>query len=214
MSKVLLLRQWYDCKGKFMTTSYILSGQPNTVRYLDSNRKGLSVFQHDDMKILQKPTYFTVMAYISNAKSFDAIYECCPTKNCNRKLAFNSYKTFYCEKCDLQTCQPLYKYVVNMSIMDSQSTTWLTAFDDQAEALLGKSASKLKSLSKQDEQLFQTCFKNLDYKPCVFKLRSKTEYYKGSSRVRSTLVKWLHIDYNAESCRLLKEIESMTGKSF
>lgn len=75
-----------------------------------------------------------------------------------------------------------------MHLADATGFHWVTAFQDCAEKLLGKTAKEMGDI-KDDEDLFDSTLKNSLFKPYQMTLRSKLESYNVSSCCNYTTTK-------------------------
>lgn len=64
-----------------------------------------------------------------------------------------------------------YRYILNMSIIDDSGSTWVTAFNDQAEKLLGVTARELFEMRTSDNQAgYDKVFADCLFKPFIAKV--------------------------------------------
>ena len=70
----------------------------------------------------------------------------------------------FCLQCN-------YRYILNMSIIDESGSTWVTAFNDQAEKLLGVTARELFEMRTSDNQAgYDKVFADCLFKPFIAKV--------------------------------------------
>lgn len=63
-----------------------------------------------------------------------------------------------------------YRYILNMSIMDDTGSTWVTAFNDQAEKLLGVTARELFEMRCTEAADYDKVFADCLFKPIIAKV--------------------------------------------
>ena len=81
-----------------------------------------------------------------------------------------------------------------------------TAFDNQAQTMLGKSAAEMKRLKSADPAAYDSVFVKAQWKQMLFRLRTKIETYNGQSRLKSTLLSANGINFATEGALLVKDI--------
>lgn len=82
-------------------------------------------------------------------QSVNLFYLACPAENCGKKVTQNDSGSFDCIKCNKSHPTCLVKYILNMVLSDASTATWVTAFDEAAICIIGKSAAEIKQLRDQ-----------------------------------------------------------------
>jgi len=136
-------------------------------------------------------------------------YLACPNKDCNKKVTVNDVSgEVFCEKCNMNYAQGVPRYILNFIICDYSGSAWVTAFNEQAEAILGVPASRLQECkTANNEQAFESVFQQAVFKSFVFKIRAKAETVQDEQRVRCHAIGIAPLDYRKEAQALLQEIE-------
>ena len=104
-----------------------------------------------------QPDFFTVRATITFfkhdwEKGSLPWYMACPTVGCNKKVTEDS-GSWHCEKCSRSYPNASPRYILSLMVCDPTGSTWLTAFNDAAQALLGgTTAEQLNQLIQQDQK--------------------------------------------------------------
>lgn len=107
--------------------------------------------------LVLQPDFFTVRATITFfkhdwEKGSLPWYMACPTVGCNKKVTEDS-GSWHCEKCSRSYPNASPRYILSLMVCDPTGSTWLTAFNDAAQALLGgTTAEQLNTLIQQDQK--------------------------------------------------------------
>ena len=80
-------------------------------------------------------------------------YASCP--KCTKKVVGDEVNGCNCEACGWSGTECSYRYMCALVAMDSTGSQWLTAFNDQATALLGKTADVLKKIKDESKSEFE-----------------------------------------------------------
>ena len=81
---------------------------------------------------------------------------------CSKKCIGEDGAGFSCEACGWTGDKCTYRYILQMAIQDATSTGYVTAFNEQAASILGKSADELKALKDVSQACTSlVCFINL-----------------------------------------------------
>jgi len=176
---------------------------------MDDSRKSLA-----EVKALQlgsEPEYANIRATISRVSPSSKQeerpiwYSSC-TK-CSRKVVGDEGSGFSCESCGWSGAQCTYRYILSLAVSDATTTAYVSAFNDQATALLGKTADDLKALKEQSETEYQAVLDAAAFKRYVFRMRAKMETYQDQARQKLQVLSLKPIDFATEAKALLKEIE-------
>lgn len=65
-----------------------------------------------------------------------------------------------------------------MNIVDATGSRWITAFNEDAEKILGVSAQELGELRENDNDAYMQKFAEAIYKRFTFTLRAKSEVFQ------------------------------------
>jgi len=120
---------------------------------------------------------------------------------------------------DFNIKPPVARYLLSATITDSTTTTWVTAFNDQAQGLLGgNSADYLKSIATDPSQYDQVLGR-FNFQQYNFRLRAKMETERpgfgggdgggGEARVRCHVMDAKPLVFRTESTILLDEIAKL-----
>lgn len=72
------------------------------------------------------------------------------------------------------------RYILNLSVMDHTGHIWITAFNEAAESLLGKTADELMEIKESDEGAFGNIIQSATGKTFTFSCSAKQDSYNVS----------------------------------
>lgn len=98
-----------------------------------------------------------------------------------------------------------------MSLADWTSNRWVTAFADTAEAILGKSSQEIGEALEMNKDEGEAMLTSVQFKPYLFKLRTKVEYFSDSPRNKITVQSVSPLNYKDYNEYLIKNIQRLTG---
>ena len=115
--------------------------------------------------------------------------------------------TFYCEKTQKTIETPTKRYILSVQAADATGSSWLSAFNDQAEQLLGRTADDLAALKEAgDDAGYNDAIDGAIWKTYNMNLRVKADEWNGEKRIKTTITGLAPVDYAAESKELLAAI--------
>ncbi|KAL5995365.1 Replication protein A 70 kDa DNA-binding subunit A [Asimina triloba] len=201
------VRDWFDRGGKEASTRSISHdvmpvGQQNEIR------KTVSQIKDEGLGRAGKPDWVTVKGTISFIKADPFCYTACPLtvgdRQCSKKVT-KSGRNWHCERCDQEIQECDYRYLLQAQVHDHTGLTWVTAFQESGEEILGCSAKELYLLKyeQQDDIRFGEVIRNSLFKQLMFRLKIKEEMYGDEQRVKITVVKVEKVNFSAESRYLL-----------
>ncbi|KAJ7277071.1 hypothetical protein O6H91_02G027800 [Diphasiastrum complanatum] len=210
------IRSWYDRDGKEATMTSAGASLPS-----GTSRGSWSVFADRaficDITVPEvgegKPAFFNVRACISFVKPEQPMwYLACGT--CNRKVTEEGHSSFWCEGCQkrYETCNR--RYIMSAKMTDSTGETWISAFNEQAEQLLGHSAEELAKIRSQDDngKSYLAELTKVSWHPRIFRLSVAQTEYMNEKRQRITIRSVHNVDWAAESNYLLEQIALLKSK--
>ncbi|KAG0625162.1 hypothetical protein M758_2G032500 [Ceratodon purpureus] len=203
------LRAWYEQDGKTASSTPAgasLPGGTNQSRSSFTDRAVLSEITEPSVGE-GKPVYLNVRAYISFIKPDQAMwYIACQT--CNRKLVEESTSSYWCEGCQKhsETCSR--RYIMQAKLLDSSGEAWVSAFNEQAESLLGVSADNLSEMRSQagEDNQYEKAVRKAMWQPRVYRISAAQTEYMGEKRQRLTVRTVVPVDWVAESKNLLAKM--------
>ncbi|KAI3831046.1 hypothetical protein MKW92_019847 [Papaver armeniacum] len=209
--ETLMLKKWFDSEGRNMQAISISKESSGTGR-LDV-RKTLSQIKDDQLGTSEKPDWITVKARISFIKTEPFCYTACPDmvgdRPCNKKVANDGDGRWKCDRCEKSFSECDYRYILQLQIQDFTGYTWVTAFQETGEKIMGYSAKELYYLKheEQDEEKFSDIMRGVLLNRYILKLKVKQETFGDDQRVKSTLVAVEKLNFSTESRHLLDLID-------
>ncbi|XP_022999209.1 replication protein A 70 kDa DNA-binding subunit A [Cucurbita maxima] len=208
LSEALILRDWYDGGGK-NTTSLSISKEIMSGSAKNEIRKSVSQIKDEGLGRSDKPDWITVKATISFIKTDSFCYTACPLmigdRQCNKKVTRSGNSKWLCDRCNqvFEDCD--YRYLLQAQIQDHTGLTWVTAFQETGEEILGVSAKELYMLKyeQQDDVKFGEIIRGKIFDQFLFRLKIKEEMYGDEQRVKNTVVKADKVNYSSESKYML-----------
>ncbi|CAD5166633.1 replication protein A 70 kDa DNA-binding subunit A-like [Musa acuminata AAA Group] len=208
------LKDWYNREGKNMSALSI-SRDTTTMSRTDVVRKTVSQIKDEGLGRSEKPDWITVKATITFIKVDNFCYTACPLmvgdRLCNKKVNNNGDGTWHCDRCDQSFPECEYRYLLQFQIQDHTGMTWVTAFQEGGEEILGVTAKELYSLKyqEQDDLKFAEIIRRVLFHQHLFKLKVKEETFSDEQRVKSTVIKAEKVNPSSESIYLLGLIEKL-----
>ncbi|XP_062148228.1 replication protein A 70 kDa DNA-binding subunit A [Alnus glutinosa] len=202
------LRNWFDGVGKSASSvsisrEIILGGSKNEIR------KTVSQIKDEGFGRSDKPDWVTVKAAISFIKTDTFCYTACPLmigdRQCNKKVTRSGNARWQCDRCNQEFEECDYRYLLQAQIQDHTGLTWVTAFQESGEEILGCSAKELYSLKyeDQDDDRFGGIIRSRLFIQYLFRLKIKEEMYGDEQRVKITVVKVDNVNYSSEGRYML-----------
>ncbi|XP_077234828.1 replication protein A 70 kDa DNA-binding subunit A-like [Tasmannia lanceolata] len=210
------LMEWFDREGK-NAISQSISRDASSMGRTDS-RKTVSQIKDEELGRSEKPDWITVKATVSFIKVENFCYTACPLmvgdRQCNKKVNNNGDGTWVCERCDQSVPECDYRYLLQLQIQDHTGLTWVTAFQESGEEIMGISAKDLYMLKyeEQDDVKFGEIIRKILFTQYLFKLKVKEETFSDEQRVKSTVVKAEKVNFSSESKFLLSSIDKLPGE--
>lgn len=95
-----------------------------------------------------------------------------------------------------------------VKVSDSTGETWLSAFNDEAEKIIGCTADDLNDLKSEEGEVneFQTKLKEATWSSHLFRISVSQQEYNSEKRQRITVRGVSPIDFAAETRLLLQDI--------
>ncbi|CAH9077529.1 unnamed protein product [Cuscuta europaea] len=186
------LKEWFDREGKNAPTISI--SRESSIGRTDV-RKTISQIKDERLGTSEKPDWITISATPSFIKPENFCYTACPLmigdRQCNKKVVNNGDGKWLCERCDRTIDECDYRYILQFQIQDHTGLTWVTAFQETGDEMMGVSAKDLYFIKheEQDDDRFQEIMRSVLFKKYIFKLKVKEEMFSDEMRVKSTVVK-------------------------
>lgn len=198
------LRNWFDRGGKnaasvSISREIMPGGSKNEIR------KTVSQIKDEGLGRSDKPDWVTVKATIAFIKTDSFCYTACPLmigdRQCNKKVTRSGSTKWQCDRCNQEFEECDYRYLLQAQVQDHTGLTWVTAFQEAGEEILGCSAKELYLLKYegQDDDRFGGIIRSRLFNQYLFRLKIKEEMYGDEQRVKITVVKADNVNYSSES---------------
>jgi len=207
--KTAILRKWYDYDGKnakikALSIPGAFSGP--------TERKTFSAIKDENLGFGDKPDYIMIrgtITFFRHDLEKPPWYNACPNKECNKRVqpTQNDVLKWNCDKChkDYASCTP--RFILALMVCDDTGSSWLTAFNEAAEKLLGKTAQELQKMKEDGhEEEFEKVFQEANFKTYMMKLRTKVDNWQDETRVRCVILSIQPVDYKQECQYLFEQI--------
>ncbi|KAF8107604.1 hypothetical protein N665_0119s0067 [Sinapis alba] len=207
------LKEWFEREGRSapcISISREFSGSGRV-----DIRKTISQIKDEKLGTSEKPDWITVNATIIYMKVDNFYYTACPLMNgdrpCNKKVTDNGDGTWRCEKCDKCVDECDYRYILQLQLQDHTGLTWVTAFQEAGEEIMGMSAKDLYYVKHEhnDEEKFEDIIRKVAFTKYIFKLKVKEETYGDEPTVKATVVKVDKPNYSSDTRTILGAIDKL-----
>lgn len=205
------LTEWFSHVGKD-TAAQSISRDIMPVGGKNEIRKTISQIKDEGLGRSERPDWVAVKATITFIKTDTFCYTACPLmigdRQCNKKVTKSGNTRWLCDRCNQEFEKCDYRYLLQAQIQDHSGLTWLTAFQESGEEIMGCSAKELYRLKyeEQEDDRFADLIHSRLFAQYLFRLKIKEETYGEEQRVKITMVKADRIDYPVESRYLLDTI--------
>lgn len=210
------LKGWFENEGK-NTPSVPISRETMTMARTDV-RKMISQIKDERLGTSEKPDYISVSATVIYIKPENFYYTACPImagdRQCNKKVINNGDGTWRCDKCDQTMGECDYRYILQFQIQDHTGTTWVTAFQECGEEIMGVPAKDLYDMKYEshDDERFAEILRNALFNKYIFKLKVKEETFSDEQRVKSTVMRAEKVNFSSETRFLLDLVDKLKSE--
>ncbi|MQL96812.1 hypothetical protein Taro_029488 [Colocasia esculenta] len=209
------LRGWFDGGGK-SAASQSISKDVMPVLQQNEIRKTVSQIKDEGLGRREKPDWVTVKATVSFIKTDTFCYTACPLtvgdRQCGKKVSRVGNGNWCCDRCNQEFRECDYRYLLQVQVQDHTGLTWVTAFQESGEEILGISAKELYLMKheEQDDIKFAEIIRCCLFEQYLFRLKIKEETYGDEQRVKVTVVKSEKVNPSVESRYLLDFLSKMS----
>ncbi|KAI5070171.1 hypothetical protein GOP47_0014514 [Adiantum capillus-veneris] len=212
LPQALQTKAWFEQGGK-SSVAQPISKEGGGGPRLDM-RKTVSQIKDEGLGRSDKPDWIALRATISFIKTDNFCYTACPLpvgdRQCNKKVVSNGDGTWRCDRCDKAVAECDYRYLLSVQVQDHTGITWITAFQDAGEEIMGVSAKDLFTWKENENPKFKESIQKLLFTQYVFKLKVKEEHYNDEMRVKCTAIKSERLDFAGESKVLIDAIRKIS----
>lgn len=207
------LKDWFNKEGKNIPVVSISRDTSSLARM--EVRKTIAQIKDERLGTSGKPDWITVCATVTFMKGDSFCYTACPNKigerQCNKKVTNNGDGTWRCEKCEQTVDECDYRYILQLQINDHTGLTWVTAFQESGEDIMGVPAKELYFMKyeEQDDEKFAEITHAVLFTKYLFKLKVQENTFNDEQRVKSTVVKAERLNFPLETRYLLDMVDKM-----
>eukprot|EP00499_Haloplacidia_sp_CaronLabIsolate_P015289 CAMPEP_0196780976 /NCGR_PEP_ID=MMETSP1104-20130614/8952_1 /TAXON_ID=33652 /ORGANISM="Cafeteria sp., Strain Caron Lab Isolate" /LENGTH=612 /DNA_ID=CAMNT_0042151193 /DNA_START=21 /DNA_END=1856 /DNA_ORIENTATION=+ len=191
-----------------------------------ASRHTVSAFHDGTMGQTDQTDWARLKGCITFVRSSNWCYPSCPGrredgKDCRKKLTQLTESSWSCERCGREYERPTYRYIASMCVGDHTGQAWVTAFDEEASALLGQSADELMALKERSAPVegsdlppaVQAVFDRVLFQEFFLKTRARMEDTPdGERRLRVSLAAAEPVNYATENKLLIDAIQQYMGE--
>ncbi|MCO5550688.1 hypothetical protein L7F22_004178 [Adiantum nelumboides] len=211
LPQALQTKAWFEQGGK-NTVAQPISKDGGVPR--PDMRKTVSQIKDEGLGRSDKPDWIALRATISFIKTDSFCYTACPLpvgdRQCNKKVVSNGDGTWRCDRCDKAVAECDYRYLLSVQVQDHTGVTWITAFQDAGEEIMGVPAKDLFEWKENESSKFKEAIQKLLFTQYLFKLKVKEEHYNDEMRVKCTAIKSERLDFTGESKVLIDTISRIS----
>ncbi|XP_072949136.1 replication protein A 70 kDa DNA-binding subunit [Epargyreus clarus] len=207
------LRGWYDNGGADMD---VVNISARAGGYQGGSGEWLTFAEAEERQLGagDKGDYFSLLGTLTFTYPDNAVYKACPSDQCNKKLVDQENGLYRCEKCNREYPNFKYRLLLAANVSDPTGDQRVTAFNEAAEAMLGRTAAEVGAMFEYDKNAYAALFQDIKFKTFVFKFRTKMENYNDETRLKTTVMNVQPIDYKEANARLIKSIKALSGIDF
>lgn len=205
------LRGWYDRAGATASVTNISArsgdgGMGGGGEWLTFNEAAAKRLGGGD-----KGDYYNLLGVLTFTFSDNAVYKACPQDSCNKKVVDQENGLYRCEKCNREYPNYKHRLLLGANVSDPTGDERITAFNEAAEAMLGKTAAEIGQLLEYDKNAYAQLFEEVKFKTFVFRFRTKMETYSDEARLKTTVMSAQPVDYKDANSKLVKSIKALSG---
>ncbi|MCO5560125.1 hypothetical protein L7F22_013732 [Adiantum nelumboides] len=205
------LRAWFDSGGK--ASSFQPISHEGGTGLHGEMRKTVAQIKDEGLGRSGRPDWVAVKGTISFVKTDKLCYTACSLVNgdrpCNRKVTNRGDGKWYCDSCDKLIDECEYRYLLSFQVQDHTGVTWVTAFQEAAEDILGVSAKELQAWKEDGDSRFEDATQKVLFTRRLFKLKVKEETYNDELGVKCSVLRAEHLNYPMENKVVLDSIRSL-----
>ncbi|CAG4956129.1 unnamed protein product [Colias eurytheme] len=202
------LRGWYDNGGANMDIVNISAraggysgGSSEWITFSEAEAKQLGSGSKGD--------YFSLLGVLTFTFADNAVYKACPQEQCNKKLVDQENGQYRCEKCNREYPNYKYRLLLGANVSDPTGDQRITAFNETAEAMLGKTSAEIGQMFEYNKSGYARLFEDVKFKTFVFKFRTKMEVYSDEARLKTIVMNAQPVDYKDANARLVRSITAL-----
>jgi replication factor A1 len=212
------LKAWWEAGGAGSTESISVNAREGGAAGPrdDSSRMTTAEFveRGETLAVASEPLYASMRCYMSKTlggagggnqgEERSIWYGACP--KCNKKVVGDDASGHSCENCGWSGAECAYRYILPIVVLDAEGSCVMTAFNDQATALLGIKADDLKKLKDTSPAQYEAALAKGQWKQYVLRTRGKMDSYNNNTRLKSHVLSAASIKFAEEAKLMLSDI--------
>jgi replication factor A1 len=210
------LQEWYekqDAVDVFANLPFLSSTQSNMASQDIGNTPVMSISEGINLVKGKegKAEFFGIRATITLFKhdqSVNMTYDSCPAEKCLKKVTENPDGSYYCDKCKRNYPDCHIRYVLNMVLADSSTSTFVSVFDEAGTVIVGQEASEIKKLRQMESPDLPAFLDGIVHLEAIFKIKAAEELYNDEYRAKCAVLGAYPIDYIKESASIISKIKT------
>lgn len=133
-------------------------------------------------------------------------YRAC--KTCNKKVTETVDTGYWCEGCQKKDEECCLRYIIEVKVSDSTGEAWFSAFNVEAEKMIGCTNDELNMLKSEEGEAneFQTKLKEATWSSHLFRVSVSQQEYNSEKRQRITVRRVSPTDFRAKTRLLLQDV--------
>lgn len=206
------LRGWFDAGGKGAAVQALTAGKGGGGGMVLGDRKSLEEAELEDvvpgMASGGGNVAFVARGYVSFIKKDKELSYPSDPDTKKKVTETGAPGMWHSESSgrELSEDEVVHRYIASMKVADFSGTQWVTAFDEAAVAIIGRSAGEMRSLFHTDMSLYESILDDCFFRPIVMKMSVREDTWQGESRMRYTVNRVEKANFVSESRALLSEI--------
>ncbi|KAJ9514509.1 hypothetical protein QJQ45_016236, partial [Haematococcus lacustris] len=212
------LRAWWD-QGGASAAPVAMSGQGGGGGGgRSNNRTTLQAIKDEGLGTLGKPEWVNVTATINFLRTQSSnqpgvVYPSCPAtfsgRSCQKKMSEIQPGEYSCDRCNQTTYQPVWRYMLSLTVLDHTGQQWLSAFGDSADVLFGFPADKYVQMRNEQPEWDERVGQLFNFKHMVFRLKVAEDTWNEETRIKVSIFKMEEVNYAKESAVVLDIIHKL-----
>lgn len=193
------LLTWWQNTGCNKTDFVSLAGETGGSGNSDNSNMGrvqlksLADIEKENLGTGDQPSYIDVKAYITHFQKRENTYYMADPET-NKKVTESGDGSYQTNDGKIVENPSVRLLVNSIKISDQFDECWVTAFNDQAETMLGCTGEELKDA--EQNQTSDDIYNRALFKDYFLRLKVKEEFYQDTPRKRVTIMKIAEVDYD------------------
>eukprot|EP00879_Flechtneria_rotunda_P025305 GHRR01026883.1.p1 GENE.GHRR01026883.1~~GHRR01026883.1.p1 ORF type:complete len:797 (+),score=258.36 GHRR01026883.1:172-2562(+) len=206
------LRNWYDVQGGSSMAVAALSEKGGGGGGRQDRRITLKQIKDEGLATDGNTAWVSVLGTIAHIRTENMVYPACTRdfngRPCHKKLG-GQEGSWWCERCGAGVDEPAWRYLLSVQAEDHTDHTWLTAFGEAGETIMGCTAQQFSQPENMDSAAFASIVSERSFVPYNLKLKIHQDSYGDEQKVKVSISKIAPVDFVAEGRSLLELINKL-----